>query len=63
MGTRILDETDNLIDQLLALNAKPMKVNRFFNCNVVNSLLSVLISKKFEPGDAELWEIIEHLER
>ena len=63
METRILDETDGLIDRLDAAKGKPMSVHAFFNRNVINSLLGVLISKKFDPADPQADQLVHSLTR
>ena len=63
METRILDETDDLIGRLEAVKGKPMSVHAFFNCNVINSLLGVLISKKLDPDDPQAEKLAKSLTR
>ena len=51
--TLILEEVEDLIKTLESAKGKPVDVNLLFNRNVINTLLGILISKKFEPDDAE----------
>ena len=63
MEARILDESDDLIGRLDTLAGKAFTVHEFFQRNVINSLLSVLISKKFEAGDSQLDKLAHDLTR
>lgn len=59
----ILDEVENLIEQLDAAKGKPVGVHKLFNRNVINSLLTVLTSKKLDPHDSQGDEMFRSLTR
>ena len=63
MEMRILAETDDLIGQLDTAKGGKVSVHNLFNRSVINSLLSVLISKKFEAHDPQLDQLVEALTR
>ena len=53
METRILEETSDLMGRLEAVEGKGMSVHNFSNRNVINSLLIVLVGKKFDTFDPQ----------
>ena len=64
MESRILAETDTLLSYIDSQAGQPQKISHFYYRSVINSLLCILFSTKFETGDdvvAELAEIITTL--
>lgn len=59
MELRILGEVDNLLTTLTSIAGQPQKMSNFYFRNVVNSLLSILLSKKFETDDPEAAEFAQ----
>ena len=64
MEARILAETESLLSYIDSHAGVPQKMSHFYNRSVINSLLSILLSTKFETGDqvvAALAEMIAKL--
>lgn len=59
MELRILAEVENLLTNLNSHVEQPLNISNFYYRNVVNSLLSILLSKKFETGDPTVAEFAE----
>ena len=63
MELRVLAEIDNLLSSLNSRAGQPQQVSRLYYSNVVNSLLSILFSKKFESDDPTIAEFGQILSR
>ena len=63
METRIVEETNELNGRLETVLGKVMSVHKFFNRNVINSLLSVLVGKKFDTSDPKADQLAHSLTR
>ena len=64
MESRILAETHTLLSYIDSHAGQPQPIAHFYYRNIINSLLTILLSTKFETGDrvvAELAEIIAKL--
>ena len=59
----ILCEAANLIQRLKASDGKPISVRQFFNLNVLNFLMELLIGRKFSSDDPQFAQISHHLTR
>ena len=59
METRVCAEIESLRSFLESHAGLPLKVSHLFYSNVTNSLMDILLSKKFEPGDPEAAELAE----
>ena len=63
MESRVVDETSDLISILDKAEGNPMGVHEFFSRNVINALLGVLMSKRYEADDEELASVNHDLAR
>ena len=61
MESRILAEIDNLLSHIDSQSGQPQKISAFYYRNVINSLLSILLSTQFETGDRVVAEFAEIL--
>ena len=61
MEARILAETECLLSYIDSRAGTPLKITHLYNRNVINSLLSVLLSTKFETGDQVAAELAERI--
>ena len=61
---RILHEVKTLVTEMDSkANSVPFAVHRFFNRYIINTLLSVIVSMRFEPGDPRFSELQNGLEK
>ena len=59
MESKVLGEVENLVSYLHSHAGQPQRISHFYYRNVVNSLLSILLSKKFDTGDPTVVELAE----
>ena len=61
MEAGIVNESEDLAESLKKLVGQPLNVHGFFNRNVINALLSVILSKRFEKDDPVVAELVRIL--
>ena len=57
--SRILTEVESLLSHIDSNVNKPIKVTNFYYRSIVNAILSILFSKKFEPDDPRVNEFAQ----
>ena len=63
METRVCTEIETLLSFIGSHEEQPVRISHLFYVSVANSLMDILLSKRFEPGDPDAAELAETIHK
>ena len=63
METRVHTEIEALLSIIGSHEGQPLNISYLFFSSVTNSLMDILLSKKFEPGDPDAFELAKTIHK